>query len=142
SRCAGGGICCQSACAPGLRCDAQTGRCVCDEKTCATCCTKDCGDWCGPPPQWTYCGAYCDPGPGTTCQACGMVNRGCIYGDGPPYCQFLQCAPANGGCQAQDGCHDGNTDKACGADLKACVSCAAGEHCVDHACVGVSDGGG
>lgn len=137
------GSCCAEQCGPGLHCDAALGvLCLCDETSCDQCCNRDFGT-CGP--GFGENGAYCDHGPGTFCEYCGSDADSCVYGEGDPYCSKIgigcftlpptECVDKNGIC------HHGDADTACGTNQQPCVACAPGEHCINHACVAVPDGG-
>jgi hypothetical protein len=135
------------------------GGCVCDQTTgCAGCCAGDV--WQGVPaffclgvrgyidPYNAGMFYYCGPPGGACGDALFDCQRVCIdeTGEGGDFYCAVPCT--QGGCTGccdkftiTDNCHEGNVDDYCGSGAGACERCAQGQHCVNHACVAIPDGG-
>jgi hypothetical protein len=135
-------------CPGGYQQDQNTKLCICDPKTCGTCCDVDEGNLCGL--ANTYNGNNCGAR-GQTCFKCDIGQmQNCEHGLVNDYCAVAcEAQPCNGGCcsgkqnKMLHFCLTGDEDWACGGDGKHCSVCPLDQHCVNKTCVpfGGADGG-
>ncbi len=124
-------------CKDGELPDAEHRACVCDPKTCTSCC-DDAAGRCGRDPvsSGNNCGAR-----GQACFHC--ASNTCINSSTQQmdYCADPCGDTCMGCCNSQGVCVLGDEDSACGAANAACAACAAEQHCTDHACLPPIDAG-